>query len=29
VHAATDLVARGLKSGAPLLIEVPIDRTLR
>jgi len=29
VHAATVLVARGLKSGAPLLIEVPIDRTLR
>jgi benzoylformate decarboxylase len=29
VHEATDLLARGLKSGAPLLIEVPIDRTLR
>ena len=29
VHEATDLVARGLKSGAPLLIDVPIDRALR
>ena len=29
VHEATDLVARGLKSGTPLLIDVPIDRALR
>jgi benzoylformate decarboxylase len=29
VHETTDLVARGLKSGAPLLIDVPIDRALR
>jgi len=29
VHEATDLVARGLNSGAPLLIDVPIDRALR
>ena len=29
VHEATDLVAHGLKSGAPLLIDVPLDRALR
>src|SRR4029077_9129344 len=29
VHETTDLIAQGLKSGAPLLIDVPIDRALR
>jgi len=29
VHDATDLIARGLKSDAPLLIDVPVDRNYR
>jgi len=29
VHDATDLIAKGLKSDAPLLIDVPVDRNYR
>jgi benzoylformate decarboxylase len=29
VHDATDLIAKGLKSDAPLLIEVPVDRNYK
>jgi len=29
VHDATNLIARGLKSDAPLLIDVPVDRNYR
>ena len=29
VHDATDLIAKGLKSHAPLLIDVPVDRNYR
>jgi len=29
VHDATDLIAKGLKSEAPLLIDVPVDRNYR
>jgi hypothetical protein len=29
VHEATDLIAKGLKSDAPLLIDVPVDRNYR
>jgi benzoylformate decarboxylase len=29
VHDATDLIAQGLKSAAPLLIDVPVDRNYR
>jgi thiamine pyrophosphate-dependent acetolactate synthase large subunit-like protein len=29
VHDATDLIAQGLKSDAPLLIDVPVDRNYR
>jgi benzoylformate decarboxylase len=29
VHDATDLIARGLKSDAPLLIDVPVDRNYK
>jgi benzoylformate decarboxylase len=29
VHDATDLVAKGLKSDAPLLIDVPVDRNYK
>ena len=28
-HDATDLIAKGLKSDAPLLIDVPVDRNYR
>ncbi len=29
VHVATDLIAKGLKSDAPLLIDVPVDRNYK
>ena len=29
VRDATDLIAKGLKSDAPLLIDVPVDRNYR
>src|SRR5262249_42748474 len=29
VHDATDLIAKGLKSDAPLLIDVPVDRNYK
>ncbi len=29
VHDATDLMAHGIKSGAPLLIDVPVDRNYK
>src|SRR5262249_60763575 len=29
VHDATDLIANGLKSDAPLLIDVPVDRNYK
>ena len=29
VHDATDLIAKGLKSAAPLLIDVPVDRNYK
>jgi benzoylformate decarboxylase len=29
VHDATDLIAKGLKGDAPLLIDVPVDRNYR
>jgi hypothetical protein len=29
VHDVTDLVTKGLKSHAPLLIDVPVDRNYK
>ena len=29
VHDVTDLIARGIKSDAPLLIDVPVDRNYK
>jgi thiamine pyrophosphate-dependent acetolactate synthase large subunit-like protein len=29
VHDVTDLVAKGLQSDAPLLIDVPVDRNYK